>query len=58
MLPYIRSTHWFESSTDEWTRLYEVNVVAAVRLIQLLVPEMKRAGWGRVVNISSGEASK
>ena len=49
---------WFESSTDEWTRLYAVNVVASVRLIQLLVPEMKRAGWGRVVNISSGEASK
>ena len=49
---------WFESSADEWTRLYAVNVVAPVRLIQLLVPEMTRAGWGRVVNISSGEASK
>jgi 3-oxoacyl-[acyl-carrier protein] reductase len=49
---------WFESSADEWTRLYAVNVVASVRLIQLLVPEMRRAGWGRVVNISSGEASK
>ena len=49
---------WFEGSTDEWTRLYAINVVASVRLIQLLVPEMKRAGWGRVVNISSGEASK
>ena len=49
---------WFESSTDEWTRLYAVNVVASVRLIQLLVPEMTRAGWGRLVNISSGEASK
>ena len=49
---------WFESSADEWTRLYAVNVVASVRLIQLLVPEMKRAGWGRVVYISSGEASR
>ena len=49
---------WFESSADEWTRLYAVNVVASVRLIQLLVPDMKRAGWGRVVHISSGEASR
>ena len=49
---------WFESSADEWTRLYAVNVVASIRLIQLLVPDMKHAGWGRVVFISSGEASR
>ena len=49
---------WFESSADDWTRLYAVNVVATVRLIQLLVPNMKHAGWGRVVFISSGEASR
>ena len=49
---------WFESSADEWTRLYAVNVVAAIRLIQLLVPSMKGVGWGRVINISSGEGSK
>src|SRR5262245_53944330 len=48
---------WFESSTDEWTRLYAVNVVASIRLIQLLVPSMKSVGWGRVINISSGEGS-
>ena len=49
---------WFDCSVDEWTRLYSVSVVASVRLIQLLVPEMKRAGWGRVIQISSGEASR
>jgi 3-oxoacyl-[acyl-carrier protein] reductase len=32
-----------------------VNVVAGVRLIQALVPDMRRAGWGRVIQISSGE---
>jgi 3-oxoacyl-[acyl-carrier protein] reductase len=36
---------WFEGAADEWTRYYEVNVVAGVRLIQEFVPEMKRAGW-------------
>lgn len=46
---------WFEGAADEWTRYYELNVVAGVRLIQELVPEMKRAGWGRVIQISSGE---
>jgi NAD(P)-dependent dehydrogenase (short-subunit alcohol dehydrogenase family) len=38
--------------------LYAVNVVPVVHLIQLLVPDMKRAGWGRVIQISSGVASK
>jgi 3-oxoacyl-[acyl-carrier protein] reductase len=35
--------------------IHELNVVAGVRLIQELVPAMKRAGWGRVIQISSGE---
>jgi NAD(P)-dependent dehydrogenase (short-subunit alcohol dehydrogenase family) len=49
---------WFEGSPEDWGRLYAVNVVPVVQLIQLLVPEMKRAGWGRVIQISSGVASK
>lgn len=47
---------WFEGSAAEWTRYYELNVVAGVRLIQDLVPDMRRAGWGRVIQISSGVA--
>jgi 3-oxoacyl-[acyl-carrier protein] reductase len=46
---------WFDGAADEWSRYYEVNVVAGVRLIQALVPDMRRAGWGRVIQISSGE---
>jgi len=46
---------WFEGAAEEWIRYYELNVVAGVRLIQALVPDMKRAGWGRVIQISSGE---
>jgi 3-oxoacyl-[acyl-carrier protein] reductase len=46
---------WFDGGADEWSRYYELNVVAGVRLIQELVPDMKRAGWGRVIQISSGE---
>jgi NAD(P)-dependent dehydrogenase (short-subunit alcohol dehydrogenase family) len=46
---------WFDGAAEAWTRYYELNVVAGVRLIQELVPSMKRAGWGRVIQISSGE---
>jgi len=46
---------WFDGAPDEWSRYYELNVVAGVRLIQELVPDMRRAGWGRVIQISSGE---
>jgi 3-oxoacyl-[acyl-carrier protein] reductase len=49
---------WFDSSVDIWSRLFEVNVMASVRLIQLLVPDMTAQGWGRVIQISSGEGSK
>jgi 3-oxoacyl-[acyl-carrier protein] reductase len=46
---------WFEGAAADWTRYYELNVVAGVRLIQEFVPDMKREGWGRVIQISSGE---
>ena len=49
---------WFEGAAEEWIRYYELNVVAGVRLIQELVPDMRRAGWGRVIQISSGEGSR
>src|SRR5262245_42517319 len=49
---------WFESGADIWSRIWEVNVMAPVRLIQLLVPDMMAKGWGRVIQISSGEGSK
>ncbi|MEU7316297.1 SDR family NAD(P)-dependent oxidoreductase [Streptomyces sp. NPDC007083] len=38
-------------------RTLEVNLLGAWRMTQAFVPGMVRAGWGRVVNISSGTAS-
>jgi len=32
---------------------FEVNVFGAMRLIQLIAPDMRKAGWGRIVNVSS-----
>src|SRR5262249_26964340 len=49
---------WLESGADLWAQMFAINVMAPVRLIQRLVPGMKDRGWGRVIQVSSGEASK
>lgn len=41
---------------DEWRRYFEVNVLAAVRLIRATLPGMKARGWGRIQNIASDSA--
>jgi 3-oxoacyl-[acyl-carrier protein] reductase len=47
---------WMDATPQMWAQLYEVNVLGAVRLIRLLVPAMREAGWGRIVQVSSTEA--
>ncbi len=49
---------WLETPIDEWKHLFEQNIFSAVRLIRRFVPEMKKSGWGRVIQISSGAASQ
>ncbi len=47
----------FDAIGDEdWLRLFEVNVMSGVRLSRHYLPSMKKAGWGRVVFISSESA--
>ena len=38
---------------DAWRSLYEVNVLGAVRFARAVLPAMREAGWGRIVNIAS-----
>lgn len=49
---------WTESvqSQDmaDWSRVFQINVNAPVRLTTLLLPAMKARGWGRIVNVTSG----
>ncbi|GAA3047128.1 SDR family NAD(P)-dependent oxidoreductase [Pseudonocardia yunnanensis] len=45
---------WADATPEVWARTYEVNVIAGVRMIQRLVPEMRRRGWGRVIQIGGG----
>lgn len=39
---------------DDWSAIIAVNLNAAFYFAQAAVPGMKSAGWGRIVNISSG----
>jgi 2-hydroxycyclohexanecarboxyl-CoA dehydrogenase len=47
----------FEEISDEsWDRMFAVNVRGTFIVTQEVVPDMKTAGWGRIVNISSSSA--
>ena len=45
-------------SVDDWRRIYEVNVLGAFRMCRAVSPHMRRAKWGRIINIASGTAFK
>jgi NAD(P)-dependent dehydrogenase (short-subunit alcohol dehydrogenase family) len=44
---------WWNTSPEECAKLYAQNTVSMIRLIQLLVPQMKQLDWGRIIQISS-----
>ena len=47
----------FEELTDaQWDRMLEVNLKGTFIVTQVALPDMKAAGWGRIVNISSSSA--
>jgi 2-hydroxycyclohexanecarboxyl-CoA dehydrogenase len=47
----------FEEITDEkWDRMFAVNVRGSFIVTQEVLPDMKAAKWGRIVNISSSSA--
>jgi 3-oxoacyl-[acyl-carrier protein] reductase len=43
-----------EVTPEEWQRIFDVNVTGAFYFSQAVAPLMKAAGYGRIVNISSG----
>lgn len=43
-----------EISAEDWRQIFEANVDSAFWLAQAVAPIMKAAGWGRIINISSG----
>lgn len=47
----------FDTPLDTMRRAFEINALAAVAMMQAIIPAMTRRGYGRVVNISSGGGS-
>jgi len=44
---------WSTTRPATWAEAYDRNVLAALRVTTRLLPGMRQAGWGRVINISS-----
>ncbi len=38
---------------ESWRRMLEINLLGAVTASRVLLPAMRRAGWGRIVNLGS-----
>jgi 2-hydroxycyclohexanecarboxyl-CoA dehydrogenase len=49
-------TPFAEITDEQWDFIYRVNVHGTFVMIQEALPDMRDAGWGRVVNISSSSA--
>ena len=48
---------WDDVQPATWVASYDRNMLAALRVTRRCLPAMRQAGWGRVVNISSGAAT-
>ncbi|MEI5519892.1 SDR family NAD(P)-dependent oxidoreductase [Streptomyces brasiliscabiei] len=42
-----------ETTTEEWRRVLDVNVLGTVNTMRVFLPGMRDWGWGRVVNFAS-----
>ncbi len=49
---------WLELTSEDWSRVYNNNVISMSRMIRLLVPHMKKNKWGRIIQISSCVATQ
>lgn len=50
-----RGSRVLDSRIPTWRETFETNLFGPLRLVQALVPLMKRQGYGRVVNVSSAQ---
>jgi NAD(P)-dependent dehydrogenase (short-subunit alcohol dehydrogenase family) len=50
------SRNFLYMTDDEWSSLFELNLMSAVRCTRAFLPHMRRQRWGRVVMVSTGAA--
>jgi NAD(P)-dependent dehydrogenase (short-subunit alcohol dehydrogenase family) len=48
-----RPIRFWDITADDWRRFVAVHTTAPLLLAQAVVPEMTRAGWGRIVNVTT-----
>jgi NAD(P)-dependent dehydrogenase (short-subunit alcohol dehydrogenase family) len=44
---------FFDIADEDWTRIFETNVMSGIRMARAYMPAMLKRGWGRIVFISS-----
>jgi len=49
---------WTEVDEAGWMETYQLNAIAAARMIRRLLPAMKDKGWGRIINVASAAGSQ
>lgn len=45
-------------ATEQWRKLFEINLFGVVTLTNLVIPLMQKKKWGRIINISSENAEQ
>lgn len=55
-LGFFEPVAFFDSTDDDWLKLFSINVLSGVRLTRFYMPKMLDKNWGRVVFISSESA--
>ena len=48
-----RPIRFWEITADDWRRFVAVHTTAPLLLAQAVLPEMRQAGWGRIVNVTT-----
>jgi 3-oxoacyl-[acyl-carrier protein] reductase len=44
---------WADATPQQWLDTFNQDVLSMVRMIRMLVPQMKPLGWGRIIQLSS-----
>ena len=55
---YFEVTPFFEIGDEDWTAMFELNVMSGVRLSRALMAPMLERDWGRIIFIGSDQSSK
>lgn len=49
----LTSGHFFELTDDDFRRVFQIFTVAIAALARAVIPDMRAAGWGRIVHLGS-----